>query len=190
MPGKSSCQQRSRWLILLEAGTIVGKSGEKLRVAAASLEKKIVTKRNVFLQKNYYLVLPGYDPRIHALYFCPQLYRINSDNKLVPLDGEEIGKLVARSVRDGVVEKRPWYEPLELAPKGPVVGKVDQMNLDSLIVETPEADGKGARDVRTLETRHERFNSAEATEQHGTDEVRLPKNKERRHAAPTRIMDN
>lgn len=130
------------WLILLEAGTIVGHSGEKLRVAAASLDKKIVTRRNIFLHKNYYLVLPGYDPRIHALYFCPQLYRIDSDNKLVPLEGEEIGKLLARSVRSGIVEKRPWYEPLEQAPKGPVVGNVDQMSLESLVVARSEGDDR------------------------------------------------
>ena len=128
------------WLILLEAGTIVGRSPDKVRVAAATLEKKIVTKRNIFFRKSYYLVLQGYDPRIHALYFCPQLYKIGSDNKLVPLEGEEIGTLLARSVREGVVEKCPWYEPLEQVPKGPVVGSVDKSNLDSLVVESSGAD--------------------------------------------------
>ena len=128
------------WVILLEVGTIVGNSAEKLRVAAATLEKKVVTKRNIFLRKSYYFVLPGYDPRIHALYFCPQLYKSDSDNKLIPLDGEEIGKLLARSVREGVIEKRPWYEPLEQVPKEPVVGSVDKANLDSLVVESSGAD--------------------------------------------------
>jgi hypothetical protein len=126
------------WVILLEAGTIVGQSADKLRVAAATLEKKIVTRRNVFLRKSYYLVLPGYDPRIHALYFCPQLYRSEAD-KLVPLEGEEIGKLLARSVRDGVVEKRPWYEPLEHVPKESIVGIIDKANLDSLVVDESAA---------------------------------------------------
>jgi hypothetical protein len=116
------------WVILLEAGTIVGQSADKLRVAAATLEKKIVTRRNIFLRKSHYLVLPGYDPRIHALYFCPQLYRSEASNKLVPLEGEEIGKLLARSGRDGVVEKSPWYEPLEQVPKEPVVGTIDKAN--------------------------------------------------------------
>ena len=35
------------WIILLEAGTIVGPSAEKLRVALATLEKKIATKYNI-----------------------------------------------------------------------------------------------------------------------------------------------
>ena len=128
------------WVILLEAGTIVGHSAEKLRVAAATLEKKVLTRRNIFLRKSYYLVLPGYDPRIHALYFCPQLYKSDSDNKLIPLEGEEIGKLLARSVREGVIEKRPWYEPLQQVPRAPVVGSVDKANLDSLVVESSGAD--------------------------------------------------
>jgi len=36
------------WIILLEAGTIVGPSAEKLRVAAATQERKIIKKHNVF----------------------------------------------------------------------------------------------------------------------------------------------
>ena len=86
------------WIILLEAGTIVGPSADKLRVALATLEKKIVTKYNIFLRPEHFLVLDGYDPRIHALYYCPQLYRYDSNKKLVPLEGEEIGKLVAKAV--------------------------------------------------------------------------------------------
>jgi hypothetical protein len=104
------------WIILLEAGTIVGPSAEKLRVAAATQERKIVKKHNVFLRKQYFLVLEGFDPRIHSLYFCPQLYQLDSDNKLVALEGEEIGKLLAQTMRDGVIDKRPWYEPLEESP--------------------------------------------------------------------------
>ena len=57
------------WIILLEAGTIVGPSAVKLRVALATLEKKVVTKYNIFLRKKHYLVLPGYDPRIHLYIF-------------------------------------------------------------------------------------------------------------------------
>ena len=68
------------WIILLEAGTIVGPSPEKLRVAKATLERKIVRKYNIFLRKKHYLVLDGYDARIHALYFCPQLYKFDSEN--------------------------------------------------------------------------------------------------------------
>ena len=86
------------WIILLEAGTIVGPSAEKLRVALATLEKKIVTKYNIFLRPEHFLVVEGYDPRIHALYYCPQLYKYDAEKKLVPLEGEVIGKLVAKAV--------------------------------------------------------------------------------------------
>lgn len=122
------------WIILLEAGTIIGPSAEKLRVAAATLEKQIVTKYNIFLRKSHFLVLEGYDPRIHALYLCPQLYKFGSDNKLAPLTGEEIGTLLAQSVRDGVVEKRPWYEPSEKFPKAPIIASVTNANFESLVV--------------------------------------------------------
>jgi hypothetical protein len=122
------------WIILLEAGTIVGPSAEKLRVATATLERKIVKKYNAFLRKQHFLVLDGYDPRIHTLYFCPQLYKLNSDNKLVPLEGDEIGKLVAQSVRDGVVEKRPFYEPEEASPGKPIDATNVSHHFDSLTI--------------------------------------------------------
>jgi hypothetical protein len=35
---------KNDWIILLEAGTIVGPSAEKIRVAKATLERKIVAK--------------------------------------------------------------------------------------------------------------------------------------------------
>jgi len=125
------------WIILLEAGTIVGPSAEKLRVAVATLEKKIVTKYNIFLRPEHYLVLEGYDPRIHALYYCPQLYKHDADKKLVPLDGEEIGNLVAKAVQNGVVEKQPWYPPSEMLPRKPIVdGKMD-IDFDRLVVDAP-----------------------------------------------------
>jgi hypothetical protein len=127
------------WIVLLEAGTIVGRSVEKLRVAAATLERKIVTKYNIFLRKQHFLVLEAYDRRIHALYLCPQLYRLDSDNKPVALDGEEIGKLLAQSVRDGVVAKQPWYEPSDTLPREPVIATAMKTNFDSLVVEEPAA---------------------------------------------------
>ena len=122
------------WIILLEAGTIVGPSAEKLRVALATLEKKIATKYNIFLRRKHFLVLEGYDPRIHALYYCPQLYKCDGEKRLVPLEGEEIGRLVAKAVQNGVVEKRPWYPPSEMLPRKPVVdGKMD-IDFDSMVV--------------------------------------------------------
>ncbi len=123
------------WIVLLEAGTIVGRPAAKLRVAAATLERKIVTKYNILLQKTYFLVLEGYDPRIHALYFCPQLYKLDADNKPVALDGEEIGKLLAQSVRDGVSPKQPWYEPSETLPVEPIISTNVKANFESLVVD-------------------------------------------------------
>jgi hypothetical protein len=55
------------WIILLEAGTVVAPTKQKLRVAKATKEKKIKRKYNVFLRKKHFLVLEGYNPRIHAL---------------------------------------------------------------------------------------------------------------------------
>jgi hypothetical protein len=124
---------KNDWLILLEAGTIVGQKGEKLRVAKATLEKKIKRKYNIFLRKRHFLVLEEYNPRIHALYFCPQLYKFDSDNKLVSLEGEEIGQLLARSVQDGVVEKPPWYEALDKSPSKPIL----RTNFDTFVVNDP-----------------------------------------------------
>ena len=128
---------KNDWVILLEAGTIVGPATERLRVAKATTDRKIVTKYNIFLRKRHYLVLEGYDPRIHALYFCPQLYRYDSDHKLVPLEGEEIGQLLARSVQDGVVEQQPWYEPMDRLPGRPIMSPTLKAEFDSLVVETP-----------------------------------------------------
>jgi hypothetical protein len=96
-------------------------NAQKLRVAKATLEKKIKKKYNIFLRKKQFLVLEGYDPRIHAVYFCPQLYKYDGDNALAPLTGEEIGQLVAHSVHQGVLEKQPWYEALDELPSKPIL---------------------------------------------------------------------
>lgn len=129
------------WIILLEAGTIVAPSADKLRVAAATLEKKIVRKYNVFLRKRHFLVLDGYDPRIHTVYFCPQLYGLDNDRKIVPLAGEEIGALLARAVRDSVVEKLPWYDPSEKPPPKQTMVATMNVSLDSLVVDRPASSG-------------------------------------------------
>lgn len=127
------------WIILLEAGTIVGPSAEKLRVALATKEKKIVRKYNIFLRPEHFLVLDGYDPRIHALYYCPQLYRYDGDKALIPLEGEEIGKLVAQAVQNGVVEKQPWYPPSEMLTRQPVVTGSMNIDFDRVVVDGPAA---------------------------------------------------
>src|SRR6187200_787267 len=125
------------WVILLEAGTIIGPSPERLRVARSTLERKVVKKYDLWFRAAHFLVVEGYDPRIHAVYFCPQLYRYDSDKKLVPLQGEEIGKLIAHAVEGGIAERRPWYEPSEKLPNRPVISTPMQTEFDSLVVDMP-----------------------------------------------------
>ena len=132
------------WVILLEAGTIVGPSPERLRVARSTLERKIVKKYNILMRAAHFLVVEGYDPRIHAVYFCPQLFRYDPDKKLVPLQGEEIGRLIAQALEGGVNERRPWYEPSENLPAQPVLSAPMQTEYDTVVVEMPNARSSAA----------------------------------------------
>jgi hypothetical protein len=127
------------WVILLEAGTILGPAPEKLRVARSTQEKKIIRKYNILLRAEHFLVLEGYDPRIHAVYFCPQLYKYDGDKKLVPLQGDEIGSLIARSLEGGIRQRRPWYEPSEKLPDEPIISAPMQEEFDTVVVEMPSA---------------------------------------------------
>jgi len=124
------------WVILLEAGTITGPSPQRIRVARWMQERKIVKKRDMFLRTKYFIVVEGYNPRIHALYFCPQLFRHDS-GKLVPLEGEEIGRLIARAVDASASERRPWYEPMEKLPQEPLIDSAMLREFDTLVVEMP-----------------------------------------------------
>jgi len=136
--------RKKDWVIVLEAGTIVGPSPERLRVAQSTLERKIVKKYNVFLRAKHFLAVEGYDPRIHALYFCPQLYRYDPDKKLVPLDGEEIGRLIAQALEAGVTERRPWYEASDKMPDHPIIGTPLHAEFDTVVVEMPSARNSAA----------------------------------------------
>jgi hypothetical protein len=153
------------WIILLEAGTIIGPSTEKLRVAKATLERKIVRKYNIFLRKKHFLVLEGYDPHIHALYFCPQLYKSDDEGKLVALEGEEIGRLLAQSLQDGVVEKQPWYEPSSKLQCQPIISATTEADLDSLVVDASVL--KSSARSSSSETAHSRAK----TDRHGPDQL-------------------
>jgi hypothetical protein len=125
------------WVILLEAGTIMGPSPERLRVARATQERKIAKKYSVWFRAQHFLVVEGYDPRIHAVYFCPQLYKYDSEKKLVPLQGDEIGRLVANALEGGIVDRRPWYQPADKLPDHPIISVPFQTDFDSLVVEMP-----------------------------------------------------
>jgi len=125
------------WVVLLEAGTIVGPSQRKLRVARSTRERKVVKKRNMFLKAKYFLEVDGFDPRIHAVFFCPQLYKYDADQKLVPLYDEEIGQLIAHALEHGIKDRRPWYHPLDSVPSKPVITTSLESELDTLVVEMP-----------------------------------------------------
>ena len=122
------------WIVLLEASTIVGPSPDRLRIARTTKERKIVKRR-----RKYFLVVDGYDPRIHAVYFCPQLFSYNADKELVPLQGDDIGRMIARALESGIKDRRPWYEPSEQLPDEPVVAASMSPEFDTLVVETIES---------------------------------------------------
>jgi hypothetical protein len=138
------------WVILLEAGTIVGPSPDKLRVARSTQEKKIVKRYDLFLRAKHFLDVEGYDPRIHAVYFCPQLYKYDPDKKLVPLQGEEMGRLIAQALAGGVKARRPWYEPSERLPDQPVVNTPNDQ-FETLVVEMPEARNATGKKMAVVE---------------------------------------
>ena len=73
---------------------------------------------------------------IYALYFCPQLYT-KKDGALVALTGPEIGQLMAHALEGAAIEKPPWYEPSNGAPKEPVINSSPEMEFDSLVVDAP-----------------------------------------------------
>ena len=127
------------WIVLLEASTIVGPSPERFRIARTTQERKIVKQGGLFSRKKYFLFVDGYDPRIHAVYFCPQLYSYNAEKQLAPLDGDGIGRLIARALEGGINERRPWYEPAEELPDVPVVATTMGAEFETLVVEPIES---------------------------------------------------
>jgi hypothetical protein len=124
------------WAILLETGTIVGPAQHRIRVARWMQDKKVVKKYDMFLRTKYFIVIEDYNPRVHALYFCPQLFRQEA-GKLVPLEGEEIGQLIARAVEAKVIERRPWYGPMDELPREPLINGDVLGEFDTLVVEFP-----------------------------------------------------
>jgi hypothetical protein len=60
---------------------------------------------------------------------------LDSDRKIIALEGEEIGRLLAQSVQDGVIKKQPWYEPSNRLPHQPVIAATTKTDFDTLIVD-------------------------------------------------------
>jgi hypothetical protein len=63
------------------------------------------------------------------------IFRNDSDKKLVPLPGEEIGKLIAQSIEGGVTKRRTWYEPSEQLPEQPIVSAPAPIEFDTVVVD-------------------------------------------------------
>jgi hypothetical protein len=41
--------------------------------------------------------------------------------KMVPLQGEEIGQLIAHALGHRVTQRRPWYKPSDKLPDEPII---------------------------------------------------------------------
>jgi hypothetical protein len=132
------------WVILIEAGTIVGPSSERIRVARSTQGRKVVKRYGLSLRAKHYLIIEDYNPRIHAVYLCPQLYKYDANQKLVPLQGDEIGQLIAHALSKKVAERRPWYEPSEKLPDDPIIGAQALTEFDTVVVEMPSARNSAA----------------------------------------------
>lgn len=85
-----------------------------------------------------FLVLEGFDPRIHFVVLCPQLYKYDHDSVLVPVRGEEIGAFIARALNHKTVLRCPWYKLMDKIADQPLITETILTELDTLVIE-PEA---------------------------------------------------
>jgi hypothetical protein len=49
----------------------------------------------------------------------------------------EVGQFIARAIEANVVERRPWYEPIEKLPQEPLINGAMLSEFDTLVVELP-----------------------------------------------------
>jgi hypothetical protein len=112
---------------------MVGDSPDDIRVVQATLEKTIAKKYDAFLRKEYFIVLEGYDPQTHALYFCPQLYKRDREGSLTALKGEEIGELLVQAFWNGAVKRRVCSLPSHKSDIQPIIGETTNIDLDTLL---------------------------------------------------------
>ena len=124
------------WVILLEVGTIVDKSDKRLRVARVTRARKIV-RRYWLLKPKTFIAIEDFDPRLHMIFLCPQLYRYDKRDRLIPLGPNEIGQFVAKSLDSKAIKRRPWYKPSEAIPAEPIIRDSLLSEFDSLLVEQP-----------------------------------------------------
>jgi hypothetical protein len=108
---------------------------ESFRVARATQERRIVRRIRPF--RRLFLVIEGYDPRVHVVLFCPQLYKYDQNGTLVPLRGDEIGNFIAHAIADKAANRRAWYHPAEAIPSKPLIEASMLDEFDTLVVEAP-----------------------------------------------------
>jgi hypothetical protein len=77
-------------------------------------------------------------------------YKRIESGKLVPLEGEEIGQLIARAVEANATERRPWYEPMEKLPQERLINSAMLREYDTLVVEMPARDSLPAGSQQLL----------------------------------------
>ena len=85
----------------------------------------------------------------HETEQLPELFRHDS-GKLVPLEGEDIGRLIARAVEASATERRPWYEPTEKLPQEPLINSAMLREFDTLVVEMPARESLPAGSQQLL----------------------------------------
>ena len=48
----------------------------------------------------FYLFVKGYNPQLHFVVLCPQLYKHDRAGRLIPLRAAEIGQFIARALNE------------------------------------------------------------------------------------------
>ena len=74
-----------------------------------------------------------------------ELYKYDANQKLTPLQGEEIGQLIAHALSSRVAVRRPWYEPSEKLPDEPIIGTQALTEFDTVVVEMPSTRNSTAK---------------------------------------------
>jgi hypothetical protein len=63
----------------------------------------------------------------------------------MPLQGDEIGRLIAHADEGGITERRPWYDPSEELPDRPIIDAQMNMEFDTLVVDIPSTQNLAVR---------------------------------------------
>ena len=62
----------------------------------------------------------------------------------MPLQGDEIGKLIAQALESGVNARQPWYEPSEKMPEQPIINAPMKAEFDTVVVDMASARNSAA----------------------------------------------